>query len=247
MTAVEDTPAHRFLRSLGGLVPRPKAILVASAHWETSIPAVNTPARNSTIHDFYGFPRPLYELRYDAPASPWLAQRTAELVQAAGLPCAADPARGLDHGAWVPLLLAYPETDIPVVQLSVQTELGAAHHLRLGAALAPLREEGVLIIGSGSYTHDLRRFRGARVFDAPETKDVTEFSDWMNEKILAGDLAALANYRKLAPHAQDEHPTDEHLLPLHVAIGAAGPAPKAELLHRSVEFGFLRMDSYLFN
>lgn len=246
MTAVEDTPAHRFLRMFGGLVPRPKAILVASAHWETAVPTVNTPARNTTIHDFYGFPRPLYELRYDAPTAPWLAERTAALLQTAGLGCEMDAARGLDHGAWVPLLLAYPEMDIPVVQLSMQTPLGAAHHLKLGAALAPLREEGVLIIGSGSFTHDLRRFRGARVFDAPETPDVTKFSDWMNEKILAGDLAALADYRRLAPYAQDEHPTDEHLLPLHVAIGAAGPAPKAELLHSSVEFGFLRMDAYQF-
>jgi 4,5-DOPA dioxygenase extradiol len=247
MTAVMATPAHHFLRSLGNLLPRPQAILVASAHWETAMPAVNTPARNTTIHDFYGFPRPLYELRYDAPASPWLAQRAAELLKAAGLPCTADPARGLDHGAWVPLLLAYPELDIPVTQISLQPALGAAHHLALGAALAPLRAEGVLIIGSGSFTHDLGRFRGAQAFDAPETPDVTAFSDWMHEKIMAADLAALADYRQRAPYAQDEHPTDEHLLPLHVAMGAAGPAPKAELLHRSVEFGFLRMDSYIFN
>ena len=246
MTALEDTAAHRFLCTLDGAVPRPRAILVASAHWETLAPAVNTPARNTTIHDFFGFPRPLYELRYDAPTAPWLAQRTAALLQAAGLGCETDSSRGLDHGAWVPLLLAYPQADIPVVQLSLQPPLGPSHHLTLGAALAPLREEGVLIIGSGSFTHDLSRFRGRLDFNAPETPDVKAFCDWMSEKILAGDLAALANYRKLAPHAREEHPTDEHLLPLHVAIGAAGPAPKATLLHSSVEYGLLRMDAYRF-
>jgi 4,5-DOPA dioxygenase extradiol len=247
MTVIAHTQAHHFLRTLSQSLPRPRAILIASGHWETATPTVNAPACNSTIHDFNGFPQLLYELRYDAPTAPWLAQRTAELLHAAGLPCAADKARGLDHGAWVPLLLAYPEADIPVMQLSIQTWLGAAHHLALGAALAPLRAEGVLIIGSGSFTHDLGRFRGAQAFDAPETPDVTAFSGWMHEKIMAGDLAALADYRRLAPYALDQHPTDDHLLPLHVAMGAAGPAPKAELLHRSVEFGFLRMDSYLFN
>ena len=247
MTALEDSPAHRFLCTLGSVIPRPQAILVVSAHWETMTPAVNTPARNTTIHDFFGFPRPLYELRYDAPTAPWLARRTAALLQAAGLGCETDTSRGLDHGAWVPLLLAYPQADIPVVQLSLQPQFGPGHHLALGAALTPLREEGVLIIGSGSFTHDLSRFRGGLDFNAPETPDVKAFCDWMNEKILAGDLAALASYRKLAPHARDEHPTDEHLLPLHVAIGAAGPAPKATLLHSSVEYGLLRMDAYLFN
>ena len=249
MTAIEDTPARRFLGGLSSFLPeRPSAILVASAHWETPAPAVNAPARNTTIHDFYGFPRPLYELRYEPPTAPWLAARTAALLRAAGLDCATDTERGLDHGAWVPLLLAYPEADIPVIQLSLQTRLGPAHHLALGAALAPLREEGVLIIGSGSFTHDLRRFRVASGdYGAPEMPDVTAFSDWMNEKILAGDLAAMAEYRTRAPHARDEHPTDEHLLPLHVAMGAAGPKPQAERLHSSVEFGFLRMDSYLFN
>jgi len=196
---------------------------------------------NETIHDFYGFPAPRYELSYPAPAAPALAARAAGLLGAA-----VDTTRGLDHGAWMPLLLGWPGADIPVAQVSIQTRLGAKHHLDLGAALAPLRDEGVLIIGSGSFTHDLRRFRRGAELDAPETADVTAFSDWMDEKILAGDLNALADYRRLAPYAAEEHPTEEHLLPLHVALGAAGEGAKVERLHSSVEFGFLRMDAYQF-
>jgi len=246
MTAIENSPAHRFLTGLGATLPRPKAVLAVSAHWETNIPAVSTTPRNSTIHDFYGFPPALYQLHYNAPGAPEVAARVAELLAEAGFPVGADPARGLDHGAWVPMLLAWPEADIPVLQLSVQTHLGAAHHLKLGAALAKLRAEDVLVMASGAYTHDLRRFRRGVDFAAPESPDVTEFSDWMHEKIMAMDFDALADYRRLCPHAADEHPTDEHLLPLHVALGAAGRDAKPERIHSSVEYGFLRMDSYAF-
>ncbi|MDE2319297.1 MAG: dioxygenase [Rhodospirillales bacterium] len=247
MTVLQDTPARHFLATLGGLIPRPQAILAISAHWETAAPTVSNPPANETIHDFYGFPKPLYNLHYPAPVAHGLAARTAELLGAAGLPCTTDNARGLDHGAWAPLLLAYPGADIPTIQLSVQTNLGPAHHIAMGEALRPLRAEGVLILGSGSFTHDLRRFRpGSTGLNAPETADVTAFSTWMDEKILAGDISALADYRRLAPHAADEHPTEEHLLPLHVALGAAAPDTKARKLHSSVEYGFMRMDAYAF-
>ncbi|HQT65265.1 MAG: dioxygenase [Acidocella sp. 20-57-95] len=248
MTALMDTPARHFLAGLGAaLAERPKAILVVSAHWESAAPMLNAVAENTTIHDFYGFPRALYQLHYNAPGAPGLARNIAEILQKAGFQAGVDEARGLDHGAWVPLLLAYPEAEIPVLQLSVQTHLGTAHHVRLGEALAPLRAQGVLILGSGSFTHDLRRFRGSEAIDAPETPDVTAFSDWMDEKIKAHDVPALVNYRSLAPHAVDEHPTEEHLLPLYVALGAAGPGAQTTRLHQSVEFGFLRMDSYAFS
>ncbi len=247
MTALMDTPAREFLAGLGAALPeRPKAILVVSAHWETAAPTLNAVVKNTTIHDFFGFPQALYRLHYNAPGAPELARDIAETLQKAGFKANLDDARGLDHGAWVPLLLAYPEADIPVLQLSVQTHLGTAHHVRLGEALAPLRAQGVLILGSGSFTHDLRRFRGGTAIDAPETPDVTAFSDWMDEKIKAHDVPALVNYRSLAPHAADEHPTEEHLLPLHVALGAAGAGAQTTRLHQSVEFGFLRMDSYAF-
>jgi 4,5-DOPA dioxygenase extradiol len=241
MTAITDTPARRFLQGLGALLPRPEAILIASAHWEAEAPRVNAPEWNETIHDFYGFPAPLYELNYPAPPAPALAARAAALSGAV-----VDTGRGLDHGAWVPLLLGWPDADIPVAQVSIQTQLGTKHHLELGKALAPLRDDGVLIIGSGSFTHDLRRFRRGAELDAPETPDITAFSDWMDEKILAGDLAALADYRRLAPFATEEHPTEEHLLPLHVALGAA-TGSNVERMHSSVEFGFLRMDAYRFS
>jgi 4,5-DOPA dioxygenase extradiol len=240
-----SSPATDFLKHLGDHIPRPEAILVASAHWETARPEVNSVARNDTIHDFYGFPRALYELRYPAPGDPALARRIVGLLEKAGLHGGIDTTRGLDHGAWVPLLLAYPDADIPVLQLSMQTRLGPAHHERLGAALAALRAEGVLVVGSGSWTHDLRRFRG-QAEDAPEQPDVTAFADWMDRAVREGRREDLIEYRRRAPHAADNHPTEEHLLPLYVAMGAAGPNAKAERLHSSGMFSMLRMDAYSF-
>jgi 4,5-DOPA dioxygenase extradiol len=242
-----DSPAKHFLETLGGMFPRPRAIIVVSAHWETSTPAVSAPKRNSTIHDFYGFPPALFALEYNAPGDPELAARIAARLKETGLMAVLAPDRGLDHGAWVPLLLAYPEADIPVIQISVQTPRGPRHHLALGAALQALRAPDILVIGSGSFTHDLSRFRARPELDAPEAPDVTEFSNWMDEKILGGDFAALVDYRARAPYAALEHPTEEHLLPLFVALGAAGASPRAARLHSSTEFGILRMDTYAFS
>ncbi|MBU6499578.1 MAG: dioxygenase [Rhodospirillales bacterium] len=243
MLPLVEAPARDFLRGLAATMERPKAILVASAHWETERPAVNAVTTNATIHDFYGFPRALYELSYPAPGDPALAEQVSDLLCAAGLASEVDHSRGLDHGAWVPLLMAYPDHDIPVLQVSVQSHLGPAHHLQLGQALAPLRAEGVLIIGSGSWTHDLRRFRGAAM-DAPETPDVTAFADWMDTALAEGRRCDLLTYRNKAPYAADQHPTEEHLLPLFVAMGAGGPTPTR--VHKSASYGFLRMDAYAF-
>jgi 4,5-DOPA dioxygenase extradiol len=245
MLPLIEAPARTFLEGLGASLERPKAIVVASAHWETGRPAVNAVARNGTIHDFYGFPPPLYRLTYPAPGDPALAERVHLLLAGAGFAADVDHARGLDHGAWCPLLLAYPAADIPVVQVSVQTQLGTEHHLRLGAALAPLRAEGVLLIGSGSWTHDLRRFRG-QAQDAPETPDVIEFSDWMDAAVTQNRRDDLLHYRSRAPHAAEEHPTEEHLLPLFVAIGAGGETAPARRIHKSASHGILRMDAYAF-
>jgi len=245
MLALTLTPTHDFLARLGRALPRPRAILVASAHWETETPMVNAVAHNDTIHDFFGFPKALFELTYPAPGDPALAERIVSLLRDAGFPAGVDSTRGLDHGAWVPLLLTYPEADVPVLQLSVQPHLGPIHHHMIGRVLARLRDEGVLILGSGSFTHDLRRFRGQRV-DSPETEDVTKFSTWMDERITIADLDALFDYRARAPHAADEHPTEEHLLPLFTAIGAAGDRPTARRLHSATEHGILRMDAYAF-
>ncbi len=249
MTPLVDIPARHFLAGLGATLERPRAILVASAHWETVRPEVNAVAVNDTIHDFYGFPRPLYELSYPAPGDAGLAQRVLALLAAAGLPGTLDHRRGLDHGAWVPLLLAYPGADIPVLQLSLQSHLGPAHHLALGRAIDALRAEDVLVIGSGSWTHDLRRFRGAAI-DTPDTPDVVAFSDWMNQALLEGRTEDLLAYRRLAPYGAQEHQTEEQLRPLFVAMGAAmagDRVAKAERIHASGTYGFLRMDAYAFH
>ena len=245
MVALTRTPAHDFLAGLGAALDRPRAILVASAHWETPFPLVNAVVRNRTIHDFGGFPRALYDLRYEAPGDPALAEQVADLLGAAGLQAGIDSVRGLDHGAWIPLLLAYPQADVPVLQVSLQPQLGPAHHFQVGRALAPLREQGVLVIGSGSFTHDLSRFRGQPA-EAPETPDVAAFAAWMDEALLAGRRCDLLTYRHKAPFAAAQHPTEEHLLPLFVAMGAAGPDARARRLHASINYGVLRMDAYAF-
>ena len=242
MLALTEAPARDFLRNVGKTLARPKAILVASAHWETLAPQVNAVARNETIYDFGGFPPALYALTYNPPGDPALAGRVRDLLGAAGLASTVDHARGLDHGAWVPLLLAYPDADIPVLEVSVQSHLGPAHHHRLGQALAPLRAEGVLIVGSGSWTHDLRRFRGQGI-DAPEAPDVIAFSDWMDTALVEGRSSDLLSYRSKAPFAAEEHPTEEHLLPLFVAMGAGGQPRR---IHQSCTYGVLRMDAYSF-
>jgi len=240
-----DVPARAFLHQLGTGLKRPKAILVVSAHWETKVPTVSAVDRNETIHDFGGFPRSLYELRYPAPGSPTIAGRVSTLLQRTGLDCKIDRNRGLDHGAWVPLLLMYPQSDVPVLQLSIQTHLGPAHHLRVGRALAPLRDEGVLIVGSGSFTHDLSEFRGHGPND-PAPDWVNGFADWVEAALTNGRTSELLDYRRRAPFAIKNHPTEEHLLPLYAALGAAGENARAERLHASSTYSVLRMDVYAF-
>lgn len=242
-----DAPARPFLEHLQADLPeRPRAILVISAHWETASPSVTTSPVNETIHDFTGFPAELYAIRYPAPGSAWLADRVAGLIETAGGTVARVPGRGLDHGAWVPVRLVYPEADIPVVQLSVQTALGPDYHYKLGQLLAPLREEGVLIIGSGSFTHDLSSFRQYyNALHAPAPVWVDQFADWMTSAIEEGRVDDLLAYRNRAPQAVRNHPTEEHLLPLFVALGA-GSAGGSEHLHASTTHGILRMDAFAF-
>lgn len=246
MLALQDSPARRFLQGLGTSLGRPKAIVAVSAHWETmGSPSVSLAARPETIHDFGGFPRALFEMQYPAPGSPEAAERAAGLLEAAGIGVGRSAQRGLDHGAWVPLTLMYPDADIPVAQLSVVRGAGPAEHERLGRALTALRGEGVLVVGSGSLTHNLYEFRGQGL-DAPVPHWVSEFEAWMKARLESGERAALLDYRRAAPFAAQNHPTEEHLLPLFVAMGAAGPDARAKLLHASVEHGVLAMDAYAF-
>jgi len=245
MHALSAGAAGRAWQDLARRLSRPRAVLAVSAHWETSLPALTGRDRHDTIHDFGGFPAPLYELRYDAPGSPALAQRAAALLRGAGYAPAVDGCRGLDHGAWVPLRWMYPEADVPVVQLSVQAELGAGYHLRMGEALAPLADEGVLVLGSGHVTHNLRDW--ARNRGDPAVLDyVRQFSSWTHDALTARDYEALVAWQERAPGAGRAHPTAEHFLPLFVALGAAGPGAAAERIHSAVEDGALSMDAYLF-
>ena len=237
---LDDVPARAFLMSLGKILPRPKAIVAVSAHWDTDGPAVSMARHPDTIHDFYGFPEALYRLRYAAPGAPELAERVAGLVGAAH-----DHHRGLDHGAWVPAMLGWPAADIPIFQLSVQPDQSPAHHIALGRKLGALRAEDILVMGSGSATHNLRALVRGGATSEPEPW-AQEFDDWLADAVEKGDEAALADYRARAPGAADAHPTDEHFLPLHVAYGAAGEGARGRVLHRSFTLGNLSMASYAF-
>jgi len=231
---------------------RPKAVLIASAHWESEWPMLTTGTRPETIHDFGGFPQALYEIRYAAPGAPQVAQRALDLIHGAGMTANGTGCRGLDHGAWVPLLHMFPQVDVPVAQISLQTQLGAAHHLRLGEILAPLRDDGVLIIGSGHLTHNLRewisiaRARDMQPAEVGVEAYVREFGDWVDQALHNDDRDGLAHWKELAPHARRAHPSDEHFLPLPFAFGAAGPAPGVERIDLGVDSGVLAMDAYVF-
>jgi 4,5-DOPA dioxygenase extradiol len=239
--AVEETRETRAWAALARELPRPRAILAVSAHWDTDQPAVSGAAKPETIHDFSGFPRELYEQRYPAPGAPELAGAAARLLESAGLPCAIDPGRGLDHGAWVPLKWMYPEADIPVTQLSVQSRRGPRHHYELGKALAPLRDDGILILASGGIVHNLREIQWQAREPVAWAK---AFNDWMAERVAAGAIDELLAYRERAPSADRSHPTDEHLEPFFVALGAGGlPARRLEL---GFVLGSLGMDSFVF-
>jgi 4,5-DOPA dioxygenase extradiol len=244
MHALDPGAAGEAWRSLGRRLPKPRAVVVASAHWETNLPMLTGAAKPQTIHDFSGFPEPLYRLRYAAPGAPEVAQRAQSLLKAQGLAAAIDGNRGLDHGAWAPLLYMYPKADIPVVQISVQPAFGPRHHVEVGRSLKKLSEEGVLIIGSGHMTHNLRDW--ARGAGKPEPY-AREFQDWVKQKIEAHDLESLADYRSLNPHGARAHPTDEHFLPLFVALGAAPEHTKPERIFEAIEGGVLAMDSYVFH
>src|SRR5688572_15369644 len=244
MHALEPGAAGEAWRALGQRIGKPRAILIASAHWETELPMLTGAERPQTIHDFYNFPEPLYRLRYPAPGDPGLARRAQALLEEAGLGASIDGTRGLDHGAWAPLLYAYPEADVPVVQVSVQPALGPRHHVALGNSLRPLADEGVLIVGSGHLTHNLRDWARGRGHPEPYAR---EFQDWVKEKLEERDVESLIDYRSRSPHGVRAHPTDEHFLPLFFALGAAGGKAQPERVYDAIDSGVLAMDAYVLN
>jgi 4,5-DOPA dioxygenase extradiol len=230
-------------QDIGQSLPQPAAILVVSAHWEARLPTASMAGAPATIHDFSGFAPALYRMRYPAPGAPALAERVVARLAAAGIAADLHPDRGLDHGAWVPLSAMVPRADVPVAQLSLVRGADAATHLALGRALAPLREEGVLILASGAITHNFDWLDRATGPDAAPLPSATEFADWVAGRWLAQDLTVLADYRA-APHGAEAHPTEEHLLPLFVALGAAdGDMPRR--YRPRFAYRGLAMDAYV--
>lgn len=248
--AIADTPARDFLQSFSKQENKPEAIILVSAHFEAGGVAIEADRLPQTVHDFGGFAPELYQINYPAPGNPALAERLAVLLRNAGLAAGLVHGHGFDHGAWVPLSLMYPEADIPVVMVSVDPHAGPQHHYDLGRAMAALRSENTQIIGSGSMTHNLQQAFaamrcGERQAVMPEW--VSQFVDWFDQEFAAGDTQTLIDYRQKAPHAVRNHPTEEHLMPLFAALGAAGENWTASKLHSSSDFGVLSMDAYAFD
>ena len=245
--AIDDSPAHHFLRKLGSRLGSPTAIVVFSAHHDVQPVSVTSSAAPKTWHDFGGFSPALNAIRYPAPGEPAVADEIVARLERAGVSATKDSSRGLDHGAWVPLHLMYPAADVPIVQVAIDSRRDARWHEQLGRALAPLRDAGVLLIGSGSVTHDLGSFFGTpQPLDAAPPEWVTAFSEWLAERLEAGDREALRDAVTQGPYGRRNHPTPEHLLPLYVALGAAGDAAPAKRLHQSTAHGVLAMDMYAF-
>ncbi|OFZ86576.1 MAG: dioxygenase [Betaproteobacteria bacterium RBG_16_64_18] len=241
---LHDSPTRRFLAGLGGQLGTPRAIVVVSAHWEARVPTVNATERPKTIHDFFGFEPQLYEMNYAAPGAPALARELARRLESAGMRAVVDDARGLDHGVWVPLALMYPQADIPVTQVSVQPYESTQHHYLIGQNLRELRADNVLIIGSGNATHNLREMLPEGTEPPPW---VTDFAGWLRNAVTAGDTGELLAYRDSAPFASKNHPTEEHFLPLFVALGAGTPGAHGRIIHSGISNGVLAMDAFAFD
>ncbi|WP_236236171.1 DODA-type extradiol aromatic ring-opening family dioxygenase [Pseudomonas faucium] len=242
MLALQPGASGPALARLANALPRPKAIVVVSAHWESRELLVTGSPTPETWHDFHGFPAALYAVQYPAPGQPQLAADISARLNAAGLPARLDAQRPFDHGAWVPMSLMYPDASIPMVQVSLPSHLGPALQLKVGQALAGLRDEGVLLVGSGSITHNL----GELDWHAgPEVIEpwALAFRDWVVEKLGEDDQAALLGFKQQAPFALRNHPSDEHFLPLFFALGAGG---KFAIVHQGFTLGALGMDIYRF-
>ena len=235
---VSGAALQSFTQSLES---RPQAVVIMSPHWMPRSPAVMTGAQPATLHDFGGFPDALYQLQYPAPGAPVLAAQVIELLAQAGMSAQGDAQRPLDHGAWVPLMHMFADAQVPVLQVGLPQRAGPREVYAFGAALQSLRQQGVLLVGSGGMTHNLGEFAGPGVPTAPY---VLEFSRWVEDRIAQADLEALWDYRQRAPHALRAHPSEDHFMPLFFALGAGGVGSKAHYLSREVLYGMLAMDSF---
>lgn len=252
MTALEPREAGLFMQRLGPALERtfgrPRAVLALSAHSLTREPALLAAPRHEAVYDFGNFDERLLALRYDVPGEPALARHVAALLRDGGWPVHELEHGGLDHGIWTPLRYMFPEADIPVLPLAWPPDWAPARLFALGQALAPLADDGVLVLGTGSLTHNLARVfaRGRHSVDQPATPESTAFREWFAQRSAEGDWDALLEYRQQAPHAALMHPSDEHLLPWYVAAGAGGLYWPPRRVHASLTFGDLAMDAYAF-
>jgi 4,5-DOPA dioxygenase extradiol len=244
--ALRPGAAGAALVRLAKSLPAPRAIVIVSAHWDTAVATVGFADRPETIHDFRGFPDELYALRYPATGCREAAEEVVAAIKAAGLPVEKDAGRGLDHGAWIPLRLMFPDADVPVIPLSIQSRGGATQAYQLGQALAPLAARGFLVIASGNITHNLRDYQVAARHSGQTPAYVREFSDWLANRLANRDIPALLDYRRQAPGAVQAHPSDEHLLPLYVALGAGGETAQARRFHAGIDDYVIAMDAYSF-
>ncbi len=247
MFALQPGAAGSAMNDVAARLTAPRAIVVVSPHWETAAPTVGTATRLETIHDFGGFDPRLFQIQYPATGCPEAAQQVVQALQAAGLPVQTDASRGLDHGAWVPLRQMFPDADVPVVPLSVQHHGGPQHAYRVGQALAPLAEQGFLIVASGNVTHNLRDWQIISMTGQPTPDYVQQFADWIHAQMIGGQADALLNYRQTQTAGSRAHPRDEHLLPLFTALGAAGPGAQPQAFYRGIYDHVIAMDGYTFH
>jgi len=245
MVAIEPGLAGEQMEKIGAyLQTMPiKAILVVSAHWLTQhgIGVTGSPAPEM-IYDFYGFPSELYDLEYEAQGSPEWADKIKQTLAAGGIEVEVDPERGLDHGAWVPLRYLFPKADIPVLQVSIPWPVTPDDATKFGQALRPLREQGVLIVTSGSQTHNLRDV----AYGQPPHAYIKPFVEWMHKVMAEKDLESLKNYRRLAPNAVRSHPIEDHFMPMLIALAASNADDEVRLYDGGVAYTALSMDAYLF-
>lgn len=241
---IEDNAYTEFLQKLAAELPQPDAIVVFTAHWESDVQLISRAQTHGTLYDFYGFPDEMYQMTYPAPGNPQLADRISELLNTSGIPSRQDETRPLDHGVWALLKLLYPNADIPVVAMSVNPFLAPAEQYRIGQALAPLRQENVLIIGSGGTVHNLRRLQ----WGGGQTASwAVEFDEWIADKLRTWDIEALFRYEELAPYAKEAVPRNEHFIPLFPVLGSADNTKQATRLHQMYQYGSLSLAAWQFN
>ncbi|RTE08374.1 dioxygenase [Paenibacillus whitsoniae] len=241
---IEDNDYTQLLKNFKDHTPRPKAIVLFSAHWEESVQTVSAAETYETIYDFGGFQDELYKMTYPAKSDRSLSEHVRALFEKQGIQSVLDERRGLDHGAWAVLKLLYPDADIPVVALSVNRHLSNEQQYEIGKALAELREQDMLIIGSGGTVHNLRKLKWQS-----EGNDewAEQFDNWLQKKLESWDTEALFQYHEQAPYAQEAVPTNEHFIPLLLAMGAGDANRQAKLLHRSYQYGNLSLSCWQFN